>query len=1174
MKSVRSAIFYLFIATFIFSGTIASAQNNYTEQLTTLHQTATLQFEKEDYEAALNTAAEALHIAEKNLDQADPLYISTVFLVGSFLYNIGEVEQAQPFYEKASLLAQQHMGDKSSDALMIHHELADLYSSSAQFSSAISLLEQSIPAMEQVLGVDDEQTLTSRILLAQSLESAGSLKKAETSLTQTIDRLNAKFESSHPTVIAAEETMASIYKAVGKLKDAENLYQQVLSKQKRQLGASSAEVLITQGNLAEVYRQSGKYNTAEQLFNDTIKEMKSSFNPQDPELFYTLGNLAALYEQMSQFKKAETLFIEIWEFDKKTLGPEHPNTIIDLNNLAGIYRKQGKFAIAEQHFKTALDAIISVLGKEHPESISIANNLALLYENQGIYDKAEPLLKNALKRARKTLGPKNPKTIAMMNNLALLYESQGVFKQSEPLYNKAILLNRSVFGSEHENTIASINNLAYLYLVQEKYKKAGERFESVYRSWKKTFGDKNQKTLKALNNLARVYHKQNRLEEAEKAFKKALSFRTELFKKGHPDIIRSLIDLSALYVTQKKFDLAEKSLTNTLQTAEEYLGDKHPYTFEALNHLADFYELQDLKEQAIKIRKIGFNRRTQFFERVLWASGENTRQAYISLHKNEQDKYLNLLAHQKDDQAAKSALYISLERKGLILKIASEIHKIVQMADSPELAAKAANLDRKRKELSAKTLSGPMGGTVEAFQQELVKLENEVNDLQAELSRASLAYQTTSQKVILEEVFEKIESNDILVDYITYKEQGIAKVLAVTAKREPQSCYLFLSCDEIKLNMVPIGDLATITASVSEFRSTIQDEDAEEEDLLAIAQETYDLIWKPITAHIGKRNSVYLVPDSILHLLPFDALMNENENFLIESLDIKILSSVRDIVIPPLPAAKGDFMIFAGPDYDLENMKSKIKTISDKRSGIDRSMKISSHGLRSLSFEPLDGAEKEGETIQEVSEKKKRSSTIFTQRSAEENQLRNIELPPQMLHIATHGFFLQAEERLKRRLLSVQRGGTHTTPPPGDNPLLRAGLAFAGINSNAPFLGDIDTDNDGVLTAMEVLGLRLSGTRLVVLSACETGVGEIHAGEGVYGLRRSFQEAGVTNVVNSLWPVSDEGTRMLMENFYKNIYEGMAPRKALRKSQRQMMDSEWNHPYYWSAFVMVTRKQP
>ena len=152
----------------------------------------------------------------------------------------------------------------------------------------------------------------------------------------------------------------------------------------------------------------------------------------------------------------------------------------------------------------------------------------------------------------------------------------------------------------------------------------------------------------------------------------------------------------------------------------------------------------------------------------------------------------------------------------------------------------------------------------------------------------------------------------------------------------------------------------------------------------------------------------------------------------------------------------------------------------------------------------------------------------------------------------------------------MQRSSEIQVPPPGDNPLLRAGLAFAGINSNAQFLGDIDTVNDGVLTALEVLGLNLSGTKLVVLSACETGLGEIHEGEGVYGLRRSFQEAGVAEVISSLWEVSDGGTQALMTDFYDRLLDGNPAREALRDTQIAMIDSpEWGYPYIWSAFMIV-----
>ena len=217
-------------------------------------------------------------------------------------------------------------------------------------------------------------------------------------------------------------------------------------------------------------------------------------------------------------------------------------------------------------------------------------------------------------------------------------------------------------------------------------------------------------------------------------------------------------------------------------------------------------------------------------------------------------------------------------------------------------------------------------------------------------------------------------------------------------------------------------------------------------------------------------------------------------------------------------------------------------------------MRSAGTGLRGLSFAPLPGAREEGKIIVDQVTKTKSASLEFFGQSAQERVLADLAQPPEILHVATHGFFLAADDSLRKRLLKLQRGSELQVPPPGDNPLLRAGLAFAGINSNAPFLGDIDTSNDGVLTALEVLSLNLSGTRLVVLSACETGLGEIHEGEGVYGLRRSFQEAGVAEVISSLWEVSDAGTQALMTSFYDRLLAGQPAREALRDAQLELID--------------------
>jgi CHAT domain-containing protein/Flp pilus assembly protein TadD len=1149
-------------------------------------------FEQEDYEQAIAIAVQALEFAEAEFGLEHLSTITSYYNLGSFYYELGYAEEAAPVYEQALELAVGFLGEDQPETMMIMDGLAQLYGEQAQFEEALPLLEKVFAFKKNSLGEADPDTLSTMVTLAQIKEGMGSYQEAEEIYQSAISIYQQTAGPENPETLFARESLASVFKTQGKFENALEILKDVYKIKNETQGPDSPETIITQGGLGEIHHKMGNYEDAEILYTQSIDKFKEVIGEEDPELYLIISNLALLYQDQGRYSEAEIFFLQVYEFEKSAYGENHPNAIIDLNNLAGIYRLQGRYGEAEEAYLTALSLIKDAMGEKHPETISIMNNLGLLYENQGLFDKAEPLYKNALNFSEEVMGEKHPTSLALMNNLASLYESQGVFDRSEPLYNRAIALNTSVFGPDHPNTIAGINNLGYLYLMQKEFDKAEPLFTKVYENWRSQLGERHQKTLKSYNNLARVYHKQGKLDEAETMFIEALRLRQEVLGEKHPDVVRSMIDLSGLYITQHNYQQAETLLLETIPLSEEILGDNHQYTFEAINYLAELYESTGRISKALEVMQTGFSRRTEFFDRVLWSAGENTRQSYIELHQHEHHRFLNLLLETKGRDSAIMALNASLQRKGLLLKITSEIHKIVEMTNSPELSTKAEALHEKRKQLASMTLSGPTSETPEEFRQTVVRLENELEELQAELGRASMIYHLTSQPISVDKVFENLEVQDVLIDYIAYK-TDTDKMFAVIAQTDPEKCFVWWDCVGNKIDMIPLGELADIKESVDIFRETIQDEDSEDEDILETGYDVYTRIWGPLLPYLGDKKSLYIVPDSILHLLPFDAIVNENDNYLIESRDLKILSSSRDLVVSQLPDAEGDFIILAGPDYDLRDAKVEQteKIIAARRGGVDRGLRIS-HGLRSLSFDALPGAEIEGKAIKQVSDsftalpgavdegkeisevaqQSKGSSIMYLNQDAQEGQLRGFVNSPQMIHIATHGFFLKAEERLKRRLLSMQRGGAQITPPPGDNPLLRAGLAFAGINSYAPFLGEIDTDNDGVLTAMEVLSLNLSGTKLVVLSACETGVGEIHAGEGVYGLRRAFQEAGVKSVVNSLWPVSDEGTRRLMTSFYKNMFDGVQPRRALKLAQVEMLNSEWSSPYYWSAFVLVERR--
>lgn len=1182
-RKVISVIIFAMFLTFSLAcqNVFADSQSEWKSLITK----ADLLYQQEHYEQAGEVAQQAVQFSLKHFGEN---HLNTVISVHIVAQYYGD----PAIYQQALGLAKNSLGKDHKKTLEIMADLAGVFIEEGEIGEALTLYEQAFEMSQHKFGRDDEFSLSVMTKLAQIYESQGDLQKAEELLDEAVKSYTASKGVAHEDTLFTKESLAAVYMAQVEFEKSEALYQQVLEYKTQLFGAEDGETTFTKSGLAELYRRMAKYDDAEVLFLSVLETMHKITDDQDPDLYQVMGNLALLYQDQGRYSKAEPLYIAVWEFDKQTLGENHPSTIVDLNNLAGLYRLQGFYGKAEVAYLNSLNLMIAVYGEKHPETISIINNLALLYENQGLYDKSEPLFKRALKNSNAVLGKTHQTTLALMNNLASLYESQGIFDKSEPLYLETIALSQSKYGESHPRTVASINNLGYLYLIQNRFAEAERNFTKVLSQWEAQLGERHQKTLKALNNLGRVYHKTDKIESAEEMLNRALRLRKEVLGEKHPDVVRSMVDLSAVYITKKQYTKAEELLLETISLAEEILGKKHQYTFEALNNLAELYQKSN-NDKELSIRQKVFDRRTEFFNQVLWAAGENTRQSYIDLHKPEQDGFLSLLAKKKNKQAAKLALHVSLQRKGLLLKISSEIQKIMKMTDSPELKIKAKNLNDKRKQLASLTLSGPTTETPKEFRVKVNRLENELYDLQAELGRVSKMYQMTARDIKVDDVFENLETDDVLVDFIAYGDNGM-KIMAVVAQSDPESCFVWWECENNQIEIIPLGDLEHISKVVSIYRETIQDEDAEEEELEETAHSVYEVIWQPIESFIGEKKSVYIVPDSALHLLPFDAVTDEDGSYLLESKDIKILSSSRDLVVSSIPDADGDFIILAGPDYDLDdtNIRSRKKAIQGKRSAVGKGIRVASHGLRSLSFDPLDGAELEGKIIKQVSDafeklegaesegksimaaaqKGNRNATIYIKQFAEEQQLRKISRPPKILHMATHGFFLQAEERLKKRLLSLNRGGTMLTPPPGDNPLLRAGLAFAGINSNAPYLGEIDTDNDGVLTAMEVLALPLSGTQLVVLSACETGVGEIHAGEGVYGLRRSFQEAGVKSVVNSLWPVSDEGTRRLMTSFYENMFKGLPARKALKQAQLSLLDSEWNHPYYWGAFVLVERR--
>ncbi|MBV1879731.1 MAG: CHAT domain-containing protein [Pseudomonadales bacterium] len=1115
-----------------------------------------------DAEGALAAQEGALFVATESFGDQHWFTISANRDLGFIYRQLGVADQAEQYYSIALAGAEQQLGPEHPASLQITEYIAELYSALGLQEEASLVAAGVIEGYVASLGPYHETTINARYSKVESLKLQNDYRNASNELAVLCDTLTGGYGAYHPETIYCLKSSADLQLTLGQLADAETTYNTVIERKNLALTDVDASVLGVLSQLAEIYRLSGRYQESTDLLSSVVH---TALQMGEIEASYAAKSyLGRVLNNLGEYEKAQLVMQETLQYGLLHWLATPGNIYNLLLELGAVYQAQGKFLEAEASFAEALEGLVEVYGENHPSALVASNNLGTLYEKSGFYDKAEPLIKKTLTMMEQTLGEDHPNTLNTRNNLGLIHESQGNFREAEPLYLKSLAKMITVRGETSSDTIAVKNNLAYLYMLMQDYERSAKLFTEVQQQWLTLFGEKHQNSLKATNNLGRVYQKLGRLVEAEQLIVTALNLRQSVLGEAHIDAIRSMIDLGGIYIEQGRLDEAEALLKSALSLAEKQLGELHPYTFEALNALAQAQENKNQLQAAVELREVGFIRRSRFLDTMLWTTGDNAREGYIRLHRGEFNSYLSLLARIGDAASAKRLVNASLQRKGLLLKVTSEIQQIATMTRDPELRSLAVALETARKDLAAKTLSGPTAETQGRHTEVLYELEQTVNELQGELGRASVRFRTSIARINADSLQAVIPEGTALVDFMTFESAGDNKLLAaVVTKHNGNVSYEFIQ----------YTDREAIDEIVVEYRTIIQDDEADEDDLLDTGIAAYEEVWGPLSDLLEGIEHVYLIPDGILNILPFNALIDADEQYLIQTTDLQILTSGRDLLPSEYRLAEGEYLILAGPDYDSTGVVSQaeMEVAKGKRSAaLQLGIRGAGGGLRGLSFLPLPGAAQEGRIIVDAVSRQDTTSTDYFGAEAQEQVLGAMTTPPEILHIATHGFFLKADDTLRKRILKAQRSAEIHVPPPGDNPLLRAGLAFAGINTNAQFLGDIETSNDGVLTALEVLDLNLSGTRLVILSACETGLGEIHEGEGVYGLRRSFQEAGVAEVISSLWEVSDAGTQALMTDFYQQLLAGTPAREALRQVQLELIDSpEWGYPYIWSAFMIV-----
>ncbi|HSE96657.1 MAG TPA: CHAT domain-containing protein, partial [Blastocatellia bacterium] len=412
----------------------------------------------------------------------------------------------------------------------------------------------------------------------------------------------------------------------------------------------------------------------------------------------------------------------------------------------------------------------------------------------------------------------------------------------------------------------------------------------------------------------------------------------------------------------------------------------------------------------------------------------------------------------------------------------------------------------------------------------------------------------------LESVQALIPPGAALLEFVSYYPSDPKK-----RGRAPRSYVAYAIKNQEEVAWVDLGEAEGIDSSIRALREALRDPDRD--DVKSLARAADEKVMQPVRALLGGARTLLISPDGVLNLLPFGALVDEQGRYLIEQYSLTYLTTGRDLLRMQSRAqtARGA-MVIANPDFGEPAGAESERGLKIKKGEVvvARQSDKEAVDFSQVYFGPLPGTADEAKALKAMLP----GANVMTESLATEKALKQM-VPHAILHIATHGFFLEdllinSSQPSSRGLFirGDRRDEAAASEMVIGNQLLRAGLAMTGANLHR------SGEDDGVLTALEVAGLNLWGTKLVVLSACDTGVGTVRNGEGVFGLRRALVLAGSETQVMSLWPVSDEGTRDLMIGYYRGLQAGQGRSEALRQILLNILKSDdRKHPYYWASFI-------
>ena len=868
-------------------------------------------------------------------------------------------------------------------------------------------------------------------------------------------------------------------------------------------------------------RLSDELGTTEESQKDPLRKAKD---------YYDLGEIA----YSSRFyKRAEESFLKSEEEFERLNKTSHPLYSKLINNLGLLYYSTKQLSEAEEYIQKALE----VSKKEKNENYMAAlNNQAMIWKDKGLYTESEKQF-SQLKEIQTQKGQTLTISHAIvLNNQAILFQELGRYREAETYLSQAMETAALTLKGTSNTYQRFLINQALLYQQMQRYAEAEQLFLQSIELKESRFGTRNHPDLAhMLTGLAALYIEMGKTDKTEELLLEAERIYAKKLGTNNLSYATASDFLGQFYKNQNRLEESEKQLKKALKVRESQLGTNHIKTIQTQENLALLYWKKGEIEESKKLFEHVISHNYEFIKNYFPAMSEGEKERYwdkihpvflrfycfvTDVEKKYPNKYPNLVTQMHNAHLA---------TKAILLTTTNRIKEGVLRSNNRDLKRDYQKWIKNREELIELYSYTPEELKEQGIDRE--KLERETNQIEKKLSESLPELFDEKDLKTYKDIQQAIPQKTAFVDIISFPKYENDRLTG--------SQYVALlgtpNFETPKLIHLREGELLD-KGDFYYHRNTIRLQLDDEESFTNYWKAIYDEL-ESIKAE-ENTETIFISLDGIYNQININTLRLADGSHVIDHQKLVFLNNLKDLTKKKKTAIRSNQIVLVGyPNY---GDKGKIS--------------------------PLPGTKTEVENIQELLRSYNQYPKVILGNSADEKTIKSVK-NPRILHIATHGFFL-ADDAISdgddSRSFGLQANLVR------QNPLLRSGLMFTGAESalDSKTSKEKTENNNGILTAYEARGLDLEGTELVVLSACETGLGDIKSGEGVYGLQRAFQLAGAKSTIMSLWQVSDEATAKLMTYFYQNWATTKDVNQAFREAQEKLK-AEYPEPYFWGAFMLI-----